>query len=209
MSDRRGSDAGVGHRADALDVHQPLLAHAIRSAEQIRIFRQQHVQDVIALGDQATSQHRNDDLMIWRTAWTQRLKHIEQDASAGALSNQLVGLEQRSLRPVAVSGTEIRLAFEGSAPTLVMVGANNSLPNLLQRSMTVVAIALLFAIVFLARSWRSVCEFVATWPHLLGVIFGIAWWLWLSPSFLGWVIVMISLVSAARPSWYGRTVRGR
>ena len=39
------------------------------------------------------------------------------------------------------------------------------------------------------------------WPHLLGVVAGLAWWLWLSPSVLGWAIVLVSLVASFRSGW--------
>ncbi|MCA9151696.1 MAG: hypothetical protein KDA92_20470, partial [Planctomycetales bacterium] len=32
------------------------------------------------------------------------------------------------------------------------------------------------------------------WPYLPGVLAGLAWWLWLSPSWIGWVIVGLSLL---------------
>jgi hypothetical protein len=41
-------------------------------------------------------------------------------------------------------------------------------------------------------------------PHLVGVFLGLLWWVILSPSFLGLVIVAISLLSLFRPGW-GRT----
>ena len=38
-------------------------------------------------------------------------------------------------------------------------------------------------------------------PHWIGVAVGLCWWLWLAPSALGWVIVAVSLLSAARSTW--------
>jgi hypothetical protein len=37
------------------------------------------------------------------------------------------------------------------------------------------------------------------WPHAFGVLVGLAWWLWLWPSVLGWVIVLVNVVAAFRP----------
>ncbi|MCW0295071.1 hypothetical protein NIL11_27015, partial [Klebsiella pneumoniae] len=36
------------------------------------------------------------------------------------------------------------------------------------------------------------------WPHALGVVAGLAWWLWLTPSILGWVLVLLSLGTSLR-----------
>ncbi|HUY37050.1 MAG TPA: hypothetical protein VMV69_30305 [Pirellulales bacterium] len=43
-------------------------------------------------------------------------------------------------------------------------------------------------------AWRQ-------WPQVWGVAAGIGWWLWLTPSALGWVIVVLSLGSAWRSPW--------
>jgi hypothetical protein len=45
------------------------------------------------------------------------------------------------------------------------------------------------------------------WPHLPGVVIGLAWWLWLSPSSVGWLIVAVFLVSSLRPAWRWRAMR--
>ena len=50
----------------------------------------------------------------------------------------------------------------------------------------------------LLRSHVPLGEWCARWPYLFGVLAGLAWWLWLPPSFLGWVIVAISMIGAVR-----------
>jgi hypothetical protein len=39
------------------------------------------------------------------------------------------------------------------------------------------------------------------WPHFVGIALGLAWWLWLWPSALGWVIVLAVLFTLLRPAW--------
>ena len=60
-------------------------------------------------------------------------------------------------------------------------------------------------ILTVALAWamrnRSTCEnrvlsWFVRWPHFTGVLIGIAWWLWLVPSFLGWMIIIASLLCA-------------
>jgi len=41
-------------------------------------------------------------------------------------------------------------------------------------------------------------EILGRWPHAFGVAIGLAWWLWLTPSILGWGIVLVSLLAALR-----------
>jgi hypothetical protein len=40
---------------------------------------------------------------------------------------------------------------------------------------------------------------VVEWPYALGVLAGLAWWLWCSPSVLGWALVAVCVVGALRP----------
>ena len=50
-----------------------------------------------------------------------------------------------------------------------------------------------------ARGWIQAA--VAQWPHVFGVLLGLAWWLCLWPAFIGWVIVAISLLGVFRRPW--------
>lgn len=61
-------------------------------------------------------------------------------------------------------------------------------------------------IVYLLVKRGVLGEWLLRWPHVFGVLLGLAWWLWLTPSLLGWVIVLVSVVSAWRLPW--RAPRG-
>ena len=50
-------------------------------------------------------------------------------------------------------------------------------------------------------------DFIYRWPHALGILFGIAYWAWLWPSWLGLLIVAGSLWLALRFDWPGRSLR--
>jgi len=63
----------------------------------------------------------------------------------------------------------------------------------------VVALASLVLAVILAirtpwDAWRQ-------WPQIWGVAAGVAWWLWLTPSVLGWAIIAMSLWLSWRSPW--------
>jgi len=49
---------------------------------------------------------------------------------------------------------------------------------------------------------------VSRWPWLPGVLAGLAWWLWLSPSLAGWAIVAASVFHAYRPDWRRSRTQG-
>jgi len=58
------------------------------------------------------------------------------------------------------------------------------------------AAATALATVFLRR--HAAREWLVRWPRAMAVLIGLAWWLWLTPSWLGWVIVAIGLASSVR-----------
>jgi hypothetical protein len=64
---------------------------------------------------------------------------------------------------------------------------------------------LLAAILVWATRRGLLAAAFARWPQAVGVLFGLAWWLWLEPSMLGWAIVLASLIAAVRPSWRAPT----
>ncbi len=64
--------------------------------------------------------------------------------------------------------------------------------------------AWLAGVTFLAMVgvWRGTwASLFRQWPHLCGVAFGLAWWVWLRPEVLGLLIVLLSLVLCFRSGW--------
>lgn len=59
-----------------------------------------------------------------------------------------------------------------------------------------VALALLLA----ARRWGLATDWLRRWPHAVGVAAGLVWWLALEPSFVGWVIVALTLLAGYFPA---------
>ena len=55
--------------------------------------------------------------------------------------------------------------------------------------------------------YERVRDVFSRWPQLPGVVIGLAWWLWLSPSALGWLIAAVFLASSLRPVWRSRPMR--
>jgi hypothetical protein len=187
------------HRVNVDDHHQPLLAHAIRTTQRMQAVRNQQVQAVLKLGEQVSSQHRTDDLAAWRTAWTQRLEQTEPGNDTTTERPQSEGLGYLASSFGAMGAGTIQCEFGGAAPSMTFIEPSAVSPGLLTRALVALTICSSLLLLFLARSWQPFWDFLATWPHLVGVALGLVWWLWLTPSVLGWVIVAISLLSAVRP----------
>jgi hypothetical protein len=65
------------------------------------------------------------------------------------------------------------------------------------------AISLAAAIVLVVVGLRrgTLAECFNRWPQAMGVAAGLAWWLWLQPSGLGWGIVLVSLAASLVSGW--------
>ncbi len=72
-----------------------------------------------------------------------------------------------------------------------------------QRSWFALGLAALALVLAVVLRRVTTWEPLRRWPHLLGVVFGLAWWLWLSPSALGLAIVAVSLLAAVVPTFRG------
>lgn len=66
------------------------------------------------------------------------------------------------------------------------------------RAIGLLAIALAAAVSIGIASWPPARDALWRWSHALGVLVGLAWWAWLTPSWLGWVIVAASLLLVLR-----------
>jgi hypothetical protein len=68
--------------------------------------------------------------------------------------------------------------------------------------------ALLIALAGLGQTFdtrrRRAADLPWRWPHALGVAAGLFYWLYLSPSIVGWLIVAASLATALRGWKSGR-----
>jgi hypothetical protein len=92
------------------------------------------------------------------------------------------------------------LAADGAASVVLDYQARAS-DSWLRRFFAACGLGLL-VVACLAGSRRGVSlAFLSRWPHVLGVVAGLAWWLWLWPSALGWVIILACLVCCVRSGW--------
>jgi hypothetical protein len=62
------------------------------------------------------------------------------------------------------------------------------------------AIGVVLLVKLAMRRGLPVADWLRRWPQPLGVMLGLAWWLWLSPSLLGLLLALVSLVSTWRPA---------
>jgi hypothetical protein len=72
-------------------------------------------------------------------------------------------------------------------------------PGLAARLAAVVSILLLSVLAVLCIRRGDFQEVTWGWPHSVAVAAGLAWWLWLWPSYVGWLpIIVVALTTLYR-----------
>ncbi len=106
--------------------------------------------------------------------------------------DRLWNLSQAARQPAT------RLMFKGPKPRIQIVYPPQpwaTMPPHALLAALLVALSIGAAVV-LRR--RAVVEAVVVRPHLLGVVAGLLWWLFLWPSWFGWVVIAVSLFASVR-----------
>jgi hypothetical protein len=104
-----------------------------------------------------------------------------------------------------------RIGASGAATRSFLAPRNGAAPRfrslrvgptgLWQRSAAAAAIALATLLLMAASRRGVLVELVRRWPQAVIAALGICWWLWLSPSWVGWLLVALGLVAVFRRPW--------
>jgi hypothetical protein len=95
----------------------------------------------------------------------------------------------------------VRCLLEGMASEIA-VDAHPIEPGLLFRHLTAVFVVVILALV-VAIVWKrgGIAWLLQHSPQAATAVVGFAWWLWLWPSFLGLIILLVGIFSTARRLW--------
>ncbi len=92
-----------------------------------------------------------------------------------------------------------RFSFIGAVGRIALAMPRQQVPPRWPRWLAALALIGLGASVYVLLRRGFLVPWMVEWPYAVGVLAGLAWWLWCSPSILGWVLVTVSLVGALRP----------
>ena len=185
----------------------PRLAHRLIVAAETRQLRVGMLQELLDYNLGPVPQHRSHDLQRWRERWQQRLSAATAKP-LDASSASVVSLRDGMKWPQGVSDQDdwTYCSFDGDAPKLTIIRRNRDFVSLGKQVAMALAICVAMLFVWKLSRYEGVRDAFSRWPHLPGVVIGLAWWLWLSPSAVGWLIAAIFLASSLRPAWRSRTM---
>jgi hypothetical protein len=123
---------------------------------------------------------------------------LKELSSSGAIGDQPAQL-WRQWCPQGQTASRYLISRGGEPPQLRRLVDMGGEPLGRAAAAIVIVIASL-ALAWLTRRPQAV-EWLQCWPQVLGVVAGLCWWLWLSPSLLGWLLVAVSIWSAFRSGW--------
>lgn len=143
----------------------------------------------------------NDDLDKVDDEWAEAAKNLGMTPlAAQILAEKPVPDQPAELWEQTHAGggsvTRFFVHRDGQAPQVRYLRAGEA--GLLRRFGAALAVALATLVVVAALRSGVVVEFVRRWPYAAGVVAGLAWWLWLSPSILGWLLILTSVAAAFR-----------
>src|SRR5262249_30900287 len=92
-----------------------------------------------------------------------------------------------------------RAAFVGKAQDISIAYSHAETANVLTRWLAASGILVFAGVWFASPGRRSrVMDALRRWPHLAGVLVGLAWWLWLAPSIVGLALAIFCILVSFR-----------
>ncbi|QDU99232.1 hypothetical protein [Lignipirellula cremea] len=188
-------------------------------------YRWQALSTLLERADNVLLESEQVQAESWRQPWLarsvdiqERLQQIEDSAANQLLDAAVDGRKKATQSPLHARerlwmplevwrsldpfSRPVRSTFAGAMPKISV--AYPALDQGYWRPLFWIALLILAVSLvewLISRTWLY--ELVLQWPHALGVVAGIAWWLLLSPSVVGLAIVGLSLVLAFASPWRG------
>jgi hypothetical protein len=178
-----------------------LAAHS--AADEIDIWRSRW-QHRVAVAETAVAEH-DEPAELQRPADDERQPHSSSD-DAAATALPLRAVEPGEVWDVgqALRGPPTCCDVRGEMATLVIDYPNADATGFALRLLVAGVLFAASGLVFVLHRCTPVMDWLVRWPYVTLVAFGLAWWLWLSPSIVGLAIVAVCVVGAVRPRWRSR-----
>lgn len=164
-----------------------------------------------AIRERLTLQRREEKMPHWQgqlNAIEQKQRQAMQrlginSAAESAAGNYLPGESPEDFLQHSFAGEHFVRRYQfssGAAPASLQLGKMDQ-TDWFRRALWSSALLGAFGLLVIAGRRGALDDWSRRWPHVLGVMAGVAWWLWLTPSIFGWVLIFGSLLASMRPAW--------
>ena len=189
----------------------PYLDYTMIDAAATRQLRVGVLEEILKYNLGPVPQHRARDLELWQERWQRRLEDAggeARDESTPKFASIISLRDVASWRSTPRESTQwTYCSFDGATPTLTIIRRGRDYSDFAARVALALATFIIAWVLWRLSRLEPLRDGLSRWPHLPGVIFGIAWWLWLTPSVVGWLIATAFLASSLRPAWRSRAMR--
>lgn len=201
-------------------VDQPYDTEYKISLSRQHVFRMRALTELMELSAQVVGEQTPEDVNNWYRIWVRRygaLRKACRSSKDPFLAQELTVMDSRQLQIASHLGTEadwdsknessrmwsdgtiqadrvqaVHMMFHGNRPAVEFKAAVRSPRSTAVRwSLAgLLVVGVLSILRWKVDPWTHWIVHISRWPAFHGVLIGIVWWLWLTPSWLGMVIVL-------------------
>lgn len=193
---------------------RPLLQHtSVPLTKQLEL-RLQTVRELLEIANSdERARTASSEYDAWRRPWLDLAGYLETGLQ---LSNERDGAVLRTVnvgaadtlgyaahwRSHSKQSEDVHSAVQGDAPEIIVEYEGGGLPRSLV-ILTMIAVGMGAVSVVRAGFSRTAIlgDWMSRWPHAVGVLIGVAFWLVATPSLLGWTLILLFVISSVRPYW--------
>jgi hypothetical protein len=160
-----------------------------------------HRIDVLQRRSGVTNPRTSDLQKHWEAQqqqWAARLDDIAATGSPATEATRVYEPMDMFATMTVAPVTATHVAATGGAPAVSVRRSDGGRSDVAMRLFASICLAIATTVFCVAQRRGWITDFFFGHPQLAGVLVGLAWWLWLTPSLFGWIIVIVSLIPSVR-----------
>jgi YD repeat-containing protein len=172
--------------------YTPWVMRLASSTARLEQFRRQQQKSSWAQPDWVKTLNEQQQLIAERLGVSSALIDYQTRTSEYPQPSDKLRFGQRA------DGIAQRYAFLGEEPSVSIVQTSGDWSARWNRLFGALVVVLIGGVLWWGTRGSWWLNMLCQWPHAVGVVVGLAWWLFATPSLLGWVIIAVSLWGAVR-----------
>jgi hypothetical protein len=166
--------------------------------------RIQSIMKLLKSASDAAIKESQQEIDDWFESWSQRKRQIESTANE-LNTGDFVGLRGNLVNPVvawSVEPSSMRSSTyhitSGSSSTIDVHAQSLGADSIIGRIGPAAFFLGIVAALYVLITRGPLVEWCIRWPYAFAALFGLVWWMWLTPSVVGLAFVIVSLTASLR-----------